>query len=134
MARKRALTLIVARPGPLRDGIEALLASVPEVEVLGEVHQPSRALSLAAQHSLDLLLLEAGPAGGKNWRVLSRLQGQHPGLRSIVLADDIEQVRQARAAGADAVFLKGFPPHRFVRTVERLVSRDETRKPESAHT
>ena len=125
MTMKRALTLIVARPGPLRDGIEALLASVPEVEVLGKAARASQALSLATQRTPDLLLLEAGLRGRASWCLLGHLQNEHPGLRSIVLADDTDQVREARAAGADAVLLKGFPPDRFVRTVERLVSRDQ---------
>jgi len=101
------------------------LASVPDVEVLGKTAWASQALSLATQRTPDLLLLEAGLQGRASWRVLGHLHTEHPGLRSIVLADDTEQVREARAAGADAVLLKGFPPDRFVRTVERLVSRDQ---------
>jgi hypothetical protein len=42
-------------------------------------------------------------------------------LRCIVFADDANQARESRAAGADAAFLKGFPAEEIVGTVERLL-------------
>jgi len=122
MVENLALALIVARPGPLRDGIEALLASVSQVEVVGKVELASTALSIAAERQLDLLLLDAGLAGGESGRLLQICRHQHPRLCCIALADNAEQERVAKASGVDAVFLKGFPADRFVETVEKLLS------------
>lgn len=122
MAENRALTLIVGRPGPLRDGIEALLASVPQVKIVGKVGLISKALSIAAEHPLDLLLLDAGLPGDEACRMLQVCRHQHPGLRCIALADNEEQESAVKGSGADAVLLKGFPADRFAETVEQLLS------------
>lgn len=128
MEQNRASTLIVARPGPLREGVEALMATVPTVEVIGQVEAASSALRHVFEHRPDLLLLDAGLPEDESWSVLRYCRMEHAGVRCIVLADDAEQEQAARAAGADAVFLKGFPADKFVRTVERLVSEREERQ------
>lgn len=127
MGENGALTLIVTRPGPLRDGVEALLASVDQIKVVGRTGRVSRAVRFVAERPVDLLLVEAGFPGGAVGRLLTLCQRERPGMRSIVLADDGEQMQEARASGADAVFLKGFPADRFVRTVERLLSNPDGR-------
>lgn len=121
MVRDGALILIVARQGPLRDGVEALMATVSRIQIVGKVEAASSALRVVFEHRPDLLLLDAGLPEDESWSVLRYCRIEHPELRCIVLADDAEQVQEARAAGADAVFLKGFPADRFVRTVERLL-------------
>jgi two-component system NarL family response regulator len=122
MAETRALTLIVARPGPLREGVEALLASVPQVEVIATVGQASAAFSVAVAQPLDLLLLDAGLPDDEGCRLLRLCRRQRAGLRCIALADNAAQEQAARSAGADAVFLKGFPADKFAETVEVLLA------------
>jgi two-component system response regulator DevR len=122
MVRDGALILIVARQGHLREGVEALMATVSRVQIVGKVEAASSALRLVFERRPDLLLLDAGLPEDESWSVLRYCRIEHPELRCIVLADDAEQVQEARAAGADAVFLKGFPADKFVKTVERLLS------------
>lgn len=122
MAKSRALALIVARPGPLREGMEALLASVPQVELVATVGRASAALSVAVAQPLDLLLLDAGLPDDDDCRLLRLCRRQRADLRCIALADDTAQEQAARAAGADAVFLKGFPADAFAETVEQLLT------------
>lgn len=122
MAENQALTLIVVRPGPLREGVEALMATVSRIEIIGRVDAASTALRLVFEQRPDLLLLDAGLPAEESWSVLRICRTEHPGLRCIILADDAQQAREARAAGADAVFLKGFPADKFVSTVERLIT------------
>ncbi len=122
MGEKKALTLIVVRPGPLREGVEALMATVSGVEIIGPVQAAAPALRLVRERRPDLLLLDAGLPGDESVRVLRICRTHHAGLRCIVLADDAEQAGEASAVGADAVFLKGFPADKFVQTVEQLLS------------
>jgi DNA-binding NarL/FixJ family response regulator len=121
MGENRALVLIVVRPGPLRDGVEALMTTVSRIEIVGKVESASSALRLVLSCRPDLVLLDAGLPGDEGWNVLAHCRREHPGLRCILFADDTEQVREGRAAGADAVFLKGFPAEEIVGTVERLL-------------
>lgn len=116
------MTLIVVRPGPLREGVEALMATVSGVEIIGPVQAAAPALRLVRERRPDLLLLDAGLPGDESVRVLRICRTHHAGLRCIVLADDAEQAGEASAVGADAVFLKGFPADKFVQTVEQLLS------------
>ena len=124
MEENRALVLIVVRPGPLRDGVEALMATVPRTEIVGKVESASSALRLVFRCHPDLLLLDASLPGGESWNVLTHCRKEHPGLRCIVFANDAEQVRKGRIAGADAVFLHGYPAEEIVGTVERLLFSD----------
>jgi len=121
MEENRALVLIVVRPGPLRDGVEALMATVPRTEIVGKVESASSALRLVLSCRPDLLLLDAGLSGDESWNLLTHCRKEHPGLRCIVFADNTEQVWEGRSAGADVVFLKGFPAEEIVGTVERLL-------------
>mgnify|MGYP006285223617 FL=1 len=122
MGENRVLTVIVARPGPLREGIEALLASVAQVEIVGKSEFASSALSIAAECRVDLLLLDAGLPADAVMSVLHACRRRRPKLRCIALADNAAQEQAARDLGADAVFLKGYPAAQFVETVEGLLS------------
>lgn len=122
MEENRTLVLIVVRPGPLRDGVEALMATVPRIEIVGKVESASSALRLVLSCRPNLMLLDAGLSGDESWNLLTHCRKEHPELRCIVFVDDAEEVREGRAAGADAVFLKGFPAEEIVGTVERLLS------------
>jgi len=122
MTEKKPRILIVVRPGPLREGVEALLTSVPQIEIVDKLECTSRAVQIAKEQTINILLLEAGlPMNGAS-RLVAFCRRERPGVRCLVLADTMDQAREARAFGADAVFLKGFPADRFVMTVERLLS------------
>jgi DNA-binding NarL/FixJ family response regulator len=82
----------------------------------------STALSIAAEHPLDLLLFDAGFSAQEASRLLEVCRRQRPNLRCIALANNTEDEQLARAWGVDAVFLKGFPADRFAETVEALLS------------
>ena len=103
-----------------------MMATVSPVQIIGTVELASAALRLVFEHRPDLLLLDAGLPGAESWSVLRYCRMEHPGLRCIILADNAQQVREARAAGADAVFLKGFPADQLVSTVEALLNHRES--------
>jgi DNA-binding NarL/FixJ family response regulator len=122
VAENTALALIVGCGGPLRDGIEALLASVHNVEVIGKVDRVSRALRTVAECPVDLILIDAALPGRQASRLIRLSLRRRPNLRLIVVANDPEQARQATTFGVSAVVLTGLPPDQFVRMVERVLS------------
>ena len=97
------------------------MASVAQIEIVGKVEAASAALRLVFERRPDLLLLDAGLPRAETWSVLRYCRIEHPELRCIILADNAEQMQEAADVGADAVFLKGFPADKFVRTVEELL-------------
>ena len=113
-------TLIVAQPGPLRDGIEALLASVPRVQVIGEEASIKGAMRTPTC-SVDLLLVDGSYPEEQIRRLLRRCLTACPNMRSIVFANNSRQVEQAHRLEVDAVFMTGRRPAQFVTMVEELL-------------
>ena len=116
-------TLIVAYPGPLWDGVEALLASVPRVGVIGKVESIEGAMRKAAAHRVDMLLVDGSfPEEGIR-RLLGRCATTGGGVRTIVFANTARQARRVRRLSVDAVFTTGRPAGQLVSVVEDLLSR-----------
>ena len=119
--RDRALALIVAKPGPLRQGLRALVSSIPGIEVLGESGDSSSALETIGRSRPDLILVDANLPQGDAWRTLRQTKENWPQIRCVVLTDHGEQHGEARAANADAVLQKGIPAALLVQVIERLL-------------
>lgn len=112
--------LIIAPPGPVRDGLRALMSSMPQlrdVEVAVEVRSvPSRGLDGCP----GLVLVDVGSSVDQVWLTVRRTRTRCPAARLIVLVSNVEQQDEAEAAGADAVLMQGFPPGRLVAAIVRL--------------
>ena len=121
MTQDCTAALIVAKPGPLRDGLRALMTATPQIEAVEEVEDISLALRVVFEHCPDLVVLDSDLANGEVWMTVRRTKARCPGVRCIVLANDIQQNQEAEAAGADAVLLKGFPAASLIATIVRLL-------------
>ena len=126
MIKSRALTLIVARSGRVRDGLEALLTTIPQIEIVGQVDDVPWALRMITEHRPALVLLDFNLLDGQVETVLRQIQAARPGTRCTVLVDNAQQEQAAKAAGADGVLIKGFPAAALFATVERLLAPQET--------
>jgi len=114
-------TLIVAHPGPLRDGMEALLASMPRVRVIGKLGSIDGAMRKAAVRPVGLLLVDASFPEQDVRRLLRRYLAAYPGMRAMVFANTIREGERAQALEVDAVFVTGRPADQFVSMVEDLL-------------
>ncbi|HAF70124.1 MAG: hypothetical protein XD60_0056 [Acetothermia bacterium 64_32] len=112
--------IIVARPGPLRDALKALLAATSELKVAVEVCGPELMAGRRPPRA-TVVVLTGNPFGVDLSITIGRLRGWWPRARLLVLAEDAAQWREAKAAGADRVHFKGISPQKLVRAVERLV-------------
>ena len=121
MAENLILALIVGSPGPLRDGLAALLTTIPCISTVRQADDTPSALQVVTESYLDVVLLDAFLSGEGDWAVLRDIKARSPRTRCIVLVDSGRQQREARAAGADAALLKGFPARSLVATIERLL-------------
>ncbi len=113
--------LVVARSGRVQDGLYALLEAAPQIEMIGLVHDGAAALKLVVEHKPALVLLDTNLSEDQALAVLRQIKAVRPQTRCIVLADNIQQQQRVKAAGADAVLLKGFPMTQFFATMERLL-------------
>lgn len=108
----------------VREGIRALLAVMPRIEVVGEAESAAEALELLGRVPADLLLLDIG-LKGTNGLELTRILGrQHPDLKVLILSmyDNIEYVRTAIRAGACGYVLKDASSREIVAAIEAIAA------------
>ena len=122
MPKQVTLALIVARPGPLRDSLQALMTTMPQIEILAETTDPSALLRIGNRIQPDIVLLDADLPGEQVWSALREIKEEWSQTRSIVLVKDSQQQQKAQVAGADVVLIKGYPAARLIATIEELLS------------
>jgi DNA-binding NarL/FixJ family response regulator len=120
MTKNQTRALIVTHRESLQNGLQALVMSIPHVDIIGQVGDGPHALEMVREHHPDLVLLDNLP-GDEEWWVLGQIKTRWPEIRCIVLADDVRQQQKATTLGADIVLLKGFPPAKLADIIERLL-------------
>jgi DNA-binding NarL/FixJ family response regulator len=115
-----ASALIIAGPGPLRDGLRALVGTMPQVEAVSVASNVQGFANIDLQTQPNLVLLDVSAAPGV-WLTIRRIKARWPGSRIIVLANTVEQQGEAVAAGADAVLLEGLPAARIIAVIVKLL-------------
>ncbi len=126
MTSDKRMALIVAQPGPLRDGLKALLMTVPQIKAVIQMSNVSPVMAAIARHHPILVLLDTKFTNGNGRSTMVKLiKAEGTQSRCLVLADNIQQQQQATIAGADVVLFKGFPAVRLFDTIEELLSKPE---------
>jgi DNA-binding NarL/FixJ family response regulator len=126
MTKSQARALIVTHRESLQDGLQALVMSIPQVDIIGQVDDGPRALAIIQEHHPDLVLLDTNLPNREEWQVLGQIKTLWPEIRCVVLADDVWQQEEAMTLGADIVLLKGFPPAKLAETIEAIVATGNT--------
>lgn len=112
--------LIIARPGRLRDGLQALVRTMPQVHTVMPADDEPGALQILAQLNPALILLDSDAADSFA-DLLAQLHTAGAAAKTIVLTNGEPQADRALQAGADAVLTKGFPLHALNRKVTDLL-------------
>lgn len=123
--KNRASALIVTGVNCLQNGLLALTTAMPQLELVDEAGDASMALRIVDEHPPDLVLLDADLPGNQAWAVLKHIKAGCPHTHCIVLADDVQQQKDAETLGADAVVLKGTPPAKLIAAIEGLLPQPE---------
>ncbi|MFL5303274.1 MAG: response regulator [Anaeromyxobacteraceae bacterium] len=92
----------------VRAGLRALLAELPDVEVVGETGDGQEALRLLGEKKPDVALVDISMPGLNGIEVAVRARKEHPATRIVILSMhvDDEFVRRALAAGAAGYLVK----------------------------
>jgi DNA-binding response OmpR family regulator len=69
----------------------------------------------------DLVVLDAGLFGRDGVSLTRTVAAVSDVCRCLALVDDVQQFRQVRAAGADAVVLKGFPAPDLFDVIKKML-------------
>jgi DNA-binding NarL/FixJ family response regulator len=92
----------------MREGLQALLRTIPEIEIVEQADCESLALTLIAQRQPALVLLDSSLTMQEMLPTLMQIKGGYPRTRCIVLVENVQQQGVAREAGADAALITGF--------------------------
>jgi DNA-binding NarL/FixJ family response regulator len=116
------LALIAAKPGRVRDGLRALLATMPRIHAICLADDGLMALDIVAQKRPRIVLLDTNlPHNSKMWGVLEQIKDRWPHSLCLVLADNDLQKQAAQVAGADGVLIKGFATSELFIAIRKLL-------------
>lgn len=93
-----------------RDGLRALLATWPGMEVVGEATDGQEAVRLVKELSPDVVLMDVRMPVMDGLEAARIIKREWPRIRVVVLTMYVSHRPEARAAGADAFLVKGCPP------------------------
>jgi DNA-binding NarL/FixJ family response regulator len=109
MARGKPIsTMVVAKPGLMRNSLLAFLRGIPGVDVVALVDNTTTALQMVRTLQPTVLLVDTNLAEDGVLGMVKQLKIELPGLRSIVLSESVQQQRQSLLAGASHALVKGF--------------------------
>ncbi len=122
MAETLNVAFIVARPGSLRDSLQALMTTIPQIEVVAETMDLSALFRIRSKVAPDLVLVEADLIGTGLENELRTLQKAYPQAQCIVLVENEEQRCLAESSGVDAAVFKGFRAAKLMAKIEELLA------------
>ena len=117
--------VLIADDHPLfRDGVRSLLASLANVEVVGEAASGEEAVALSATTQPDIVLMDIQMPGLNGIEATRRILTASPRAGIIVLTmyDDDDSVFAAMRAGARGYLLKGADQSELVRAIEAVAN------------
>jgi DNA-binding NarL/FixJ family response regulator len=118
---KTNLGLVVARPGLVRDGLQAVLSAIPGLDALKPADDGASALDRLKSHRPHLVILDSSLSEGELRTTLRQITEQWTDVRCIVVADSPRQGQAMEAAGADAVLVEGFSAALLSTTIKALL-------------
>lgn len=122
MTKSHPLILIMVSPGPLRDGLYALMRTIPRADIVNNPNGADPFLLMEAKLQPDLVVLDANLPGNEDWIVLRQVKETWSQSRCLVLTDNAQQRHEAEFAGAEVVLPKGFRAARLFETIQGLLS------------
>ena len=115
--KQRVQVLIVDHEAHTRQGLQALLAAWPQIEVVGASANGVEAVQLVKKCRPDVALIDipmpvptrSGAEGMDGLETIRLIDSQWPQIRIVALAMYATRRTAALAAGTDAFLLKGCP-------------------------
>lgn len=119
------LRVLIADDHPVfRNGMRALLNSMPDMEVVGEASTSDEVIALAASLQPDVILMDVQMPGVGGIEATRRILHTSPHITVLVVTmfEDEESVFAALRAGARGYVLKGASPTEVVRAIQAVGS------------
>lgn len=111
--------LIVDDHPVVRAGLQGMLSSQPDFEVVGEAKEGAEAIALAKKHKPDVVLMDLSMPGVDGVVAIREIKAEHTDIHILVLTtydSDIDIIR-AIEAGATSYLLKDSPREDLFRAI-----------------
>ena len=127
------LALIVARPGPVCDGLVALIGATQTVTKIVQIAQPKDAWDFAQSICPDLTLIHASPLTPELADLITQMKAfcDHP-LLAIAISE--ADRKTADAHGADKVVMEGLPSSKLAVQIAALLEHNADQNTNRQHT
>ena len=108
----------------VRDGLQAILATAPGIEVVGEASNGDEVVRLVETHSPDVVLMDLKMPGTNGITATRNITNRFDQVKVLVLTtfDAPEWVDDAIKAGAAGYLLKDSPRHRLIEAIKGTAS------------
>jgi DNA-binding NarL/FixJ family response regulator len=120
--------------GVVRAGLAQLLATFPDVELVGSATNGEQAVSLSAAHDPDVVLMDLEMPVLDGIEATKRIRAAQPGVAVVVLTSfsDRERILSALDAGAAGYLLKDAEPDAIARALEAAARGESPLDPKAA--
>ncbi len=119
----KRIRLLIADDHPVvRAGIQGMLVSQPDFEVVGEATSGEEAVALVVQVRPDIVLMDLRMAGLDGVTATARIKQQRPETSILVLTtyESNRDILQAIEAGATGYLLKDTPREQLVQAIRNV--------------
>jgi DNA-binding NarL/FixJ family response regulator len=119
----------------VREGLQRLLASTGEIEVVGAAANGGEAAELAAEHKPDVVLMDLSMPDVDGIEATRRIVGRDAGVHVVVLTSfsDRDRILAALDAGAVGYLLKDAEPEELIRGIHAAARGESPLAPKAAH-
>lgn len=120
---RRRVLLVEDHPIAL-EGLRALIAREPDLEIVGEASSASDALHVLDRQTVDLMLVDVTIAGGDGIELTKSVRAMHPEVPVLVISAHDESVYAERAvrAGASGYVMKTEAPELFLVAIREALA------------
>jgi DNA-binding NarL/FixJ family response regulator len=120
--------------GVVRAGLAQLLATFPDVELVGSAANGEEAVSLSAERDPDVVLMDLEMPVLDGIEATRRIRAAQPGVAVVVLTSfsDRERILSALDAGAAGYLLKDAEPEALARALEAAARGEAPLDPKAA--
>lgn len=108
----------------VREGLKQLLATDPDIEVVGEARDGNEAMQLARSTPFDVLLIDISMPGRNGLEVIRQIKAEKPKLRIMVLSMHEEHQYAVRAirSGASGYLTKDSASTQLITALRRVAA------------
>ena len=114
--------IVVGQRGALRDGLIALLYTVPQIRVVSATEDFAPAFELMTEQGFLFALLQVDPPGSAYAAWVKSVKDKAPDTKILALVGDPSSAPYLSAAGVDIVLIQGTGTDKLREALEALAS------------